>query len=51
MVAVVDCTAGIEALAGARIADLVYAGPVFDAFFEGVMYFGLEVGVECDLEL
>ncbi len=51
VIAVVDGTAGIEASAGVRIADLVYAGPVFDAFFEGVVYFGLEVGVEFDLEL
>lgn len=46
-----DGTFGIEASAGVRIADLIYAGPVIDGFFEGVVYVGLEVGAELEIGL
>ena len=51
VIAVVDGTAGIEGSLGVRIVDLVYAGAVLDGFFEGVVYFGLEAGVEFELGL
>lgn len=51
VIAVVDGTAGVELSAGARLMDTVYVGPVVDVFFEGVVYLGLEAGVEFEVAL
>lgn len=51
VIAVVDGTTGVELSTGLRIADVAYVGPVVDVFFEGVVYLGLELGFEMDVEL
>lgn len=51
VIATVDGTAGVELSAGARLMDTVYVGPVVDVFFEGVVYVGLEAGVEFEVAL